>query len=89
MVSLIQFCYPPPLLTDNNLLGQFELRGITPAPREVPKIDVTFSIDANGILHVQAVDTLTKRSSEVIISNNQGRLSKEEIERMLREEQTL
>nr|AGF34717.1 heat shock protein 70 [Cotesia vestalis] len=68
---------------DNNLLGKFELSGIAPAPRGVPKIDVTFDMDANGILHVTAKDTASGRSSDVRITNDKGRLSKEEIDRML------
>ncbi len=76
-----------PLTSGNNLLGQFELKGIAPAPREVPKINVTFSIDANGMLYVQAEDSLTSRKADIVITNNQGRLSKAEIERMLREEE--
>ncbi|XP_044018668.1 heat shock protein 70 B2-like [Aphidius gifuensis] len=70
---------------DNNLLGKFELSGIAPAPRGVPKIDVTFDLDANGILHVTAKDTATGRSSNVTITNDKGRLSREEIDRMLAE----
>jgi molecular chaperone DnaK (HSP70) len=76
-----------PLTAGNNLLGQFELKGIPPAPREVPKIDVTFSLDANGILCVQAVDAATKQSAQIVITHNQGRLSKDDIERMLRDEE--
>ncbi|XP_058791532.1 heat shock protein 68-like [Phymastichus coffea] len=68
---------------DNNLLGRFELSGIAPAPRGVPKIDVTFDMDANGILHVTAKDTASGRSNNIRITNDKGRLSKEEIERML------
>lgn len=70
---------------DNNLLGTFELGGIAPAPRGVPKIEVTFDLDANGILHVTAKDTASGRSSNVTITNNKGRLSREEIDRMLAE----
>ncbi|XP_015122359.1 major heat shock 70 kDa protein Ab [Diachasma alloeum] len=70
---------------DNNLLGRFELSGIAPAPRGVPKIDVTFDLDANGILHVTAKDTASGRSSDVRITNDKGRLSREEIDRMLAE----
>ncbi|CAG8790507.1 4818_t:CDS:2, partial [Dentiscutata erythropus] len=62
---------------DNNLLGKFELTGIPPAPRGVPQIEVTFEIDANGILNT------TGRSNKITITNNKGRLSKEEIERMV------
>ncbi|XP_012278936.1 major heat shock 70 kDa protein Ba isoform X1 [Orussus abietinus] len=70
---------------DNNLLGRFELSGIAPAPRGIPKIDVTFDIDANGILHVTAKDTASGRSNDVRITNDKGRLSREEIDRMLAE----
>ncbi|XP_014214352.1 heat shock protein 68 [Copidosoma floridanum] len=68
---------------DNNLLGRFELSGIAPAPRGIPKIDVTFDMDANGILHVTAKDTASGRSNNIRITNDKGRLSKEEIDRML------
>ncbi|XP_015127166.1 heat shock protein 70 A1 [Diachasma alloeum] len=70
---------------DNNLLGRFELSGIAPAPRGVPKIDVTFDLDANGILHVTAKDTASGRSNDVRITNDKGRLSRDEIDRMLAE----
>ena len=70
---------------DNNQLGKFELSGIAPAPRGVPKIDVTFEIDANGILNVSALDTSTGKSSKITITNDKGRLSKEDIERMVAE----
>jgi len=68
---------------DNNMLGKFELTGIPPAPRGVPQIEVTFDIDANGILNVSAVDKTTGKSSKITITNDKGRLSKEEIERMV------
>ncbi|XP_078073365.1 heat shock 70 kDa protein 1A [Mustelus asterias] len=68
---------------DNNLLGRFELSGIPPAPRGVPQIEVTFDIDANGILNVSAVDKSTGKTNQITISNDKGRLSKEEIERMV------
>ncbi|KAF7281895.1 hypothetical protein GWI33_004095 [Rhynchophorus ferrugineus] len=70
---------------DNNLLGTFDLSGIPPAPRGVPKIDVTFDLDANGILNVTAVETGTGRSRNITIKNDKGRLSQREIERMLSE----
>ncbi|GAA5950095.1 hypothetical protein JCM21900_004596 [Sporobolomyces salmonicolor] len=70
---------------DNNLLGKFELSGIPPAPRGVPQIEVTFDIDANGILNVSAADKTTGKSSRITITNDKGRLSKEEIERMVQE----
>ena len=71
------------LTKDNNLLGRFELVGIPPAPRGVPKIEVSFDIDANGILHVEAKDSSTGKSNKIRIENDKGRLSKEEIEKML------
>ncbi|EJD02373.1 heat shock protein HSS1 [Fomitiporia mediterranea MF3/22] len=70
---------------DNNLLGKFELSGIPPAPRGVPQIEVTFDIDANGILNVSAAEKTTGKSNRITITNDKGRLSKEEIERMLQE----
>ncbi|BGO93423.1 hypothetical protein NBRC10512_005319 [Rhodotorula toruloides] len=70
---------------DNNLLGKFELSGIPPAPRGVPQIEVTFDIDANGILNVSASDKTTGKSNKITITNDKGRLSKEEIERMVSE----
>jgi len=70
---------------DNNLLGKFELNGIPPAPRGVPQIEVTFDIDANGILNVSAVDKTTGKSNKITITNDKGRLSKEEIDRMVSE----
>ena len=70
---------------DNNLLGKFELTGIPPAPRGVPQIEVTFDVDANGIMNVSAVDKTTGKSNKITITNEKGRLSKEEIERMLQE----
>ncbi|KAJ5888841.1 Heat shock 70 kDa protein [Penicillium taxi] len=70
---------------DNNLLGKFELTGIPPAPRGVPQIEVTFDLDANGIMNVSAVEKGTGKSSKITITNDKGRLSKEEIERMLSE----
>ena len=71
------------LTKDNNKLGSFELSGIPPAPRGVPKIEVSFDVDANGILHVEAKDTSTGKSNKIKIENDKGRLSKEEIEKML------
>jgi heat shock protein 1/8 len=68
---------------DNHLLGKFDLTGLPPARRGVPQIDVTFDIDANGILNVSAKDNSTGRSNQIQIKNDKGRLSKEEIDRML------
>ena len=68
---------------DNNLLGKFELTGIPPAPRGVPQIEVTFDLDANGIMGVSALEKGTGKTNKITITNDKGRLSKEEIERML------
>merc|ERR1712096_519214 len=68
---------------DNHLLGKFDLTGIPPAPRGVPQIEVTFDIDANGILNVSAADKSTGKQNKITITNDKGRLSKEEIERMV------
>ena len=68
---------------DNHLLGKFDLTGIPPAPRGVPQIEVTFDIDANGILNVSAVDKSTGKVNKITITNDKGRLSKEDIERMV------
>lgn len=70
---------------DNHLLGKFNLEGIPPAPRGVPQIEVMFDIDANGILNVQAVDKGTGKHNKIVITNNKGRLSEEEISRMVSE----
>ncbi|XP_034176742.1 heat shock 70 kDa protein cognate 4-like [Osmia lignaria lignaria] len=70
---------------DNNLLGKFELSGIPPAPRGMPQIEVTFDIDANGILNVSAVEKSTNKENKITITNDKGRLSKEDIDRMIRE----
>eukprot|EP00976_Prorocentrum_cordatum_P064529 1177530-Prorocentrum_minimum.AAC.1 len=70
---------------DNNLLGKFELSGIPPAPRGVPQINVCFDIDANGILNVSAEDKTTGQKNKITITNDKGRLSKDEIERMVQE----
>nr|ABM92345.1 heat shock protein 70 [Laternula elliptica] len=68
---------------DNNLLGKFELTGIPPAPRGVPQIEVTFDIDANGILNVSAADKSTGKENKITITNDKGRLSKDDIDRMV------
>merc|ERR1711865_635329 len=70
---------------DNHKLGTFNLTGIPPAPRGVPQIEVTFDLDANGILNVSAQDKKTNNKNQVTITNDSGRLSKEEIERMVHE----
>merc|ERR1719451_253423 len=68
---------------DNNVLGKFNLDGIPPAPRGVPQIEVTFDIDANGILNVSAQDKSSGKEEKITITNDKGRLSKEEIEKMV------
>merc|ERR1712232_936341 len=68
---------------DNNILGKFSLDGIPPMPRGQPQIDVTFDIDANGILNVSAIEKSTGKEDKITITNDKGRLSQEEIERMV------
>jgi len=70
---------------DNHLLGKFNLEGIPPAPRGTPQIEVTFDIDANGILNVSAADKATGKAEKITITNEKGRLSKEEIEKMVQD----
>ena len=70
---------------DNHLLGRFELSGIPPAPRGVPQIEVTFQVDVNGILQVLAEDKGTGKAEQITITSDKGRLSEEEIDRMIRE----
>ena len=73
------------MTTKNNLLGTFDLTGIPPAPRGIPKIDVSFDVDANGILNVTAKDQSTGKSNAITITNDKSRLSKQDIERMVRD----
>jgi len=70
---------------DNNLLGKFNLDGIPPMPRGQPQIDVCFDIDANGILNVSALEKSTGKENKITITNDKGRLSQDEIERMVQE----
>ena len=70
---------------DNNLLGQFELSGIPPAPRGKPQIEVSFDLDANGIMTVSAMDKVTGKTNKITITNDKGRLSPEKIEQMIRD----
>ena len=74
-----------PMTKDNHLLGKFQLDGIPPAPRGVPQVEVTFDIDANGILNVSAMEKATGKSSKITITNDKGRLSKSEIDKMVRD----
>lgn len=69
---------------DNNLLGSFNLGGIPPAPRGVPQIEVSFDVDANGIMNITAVDKSSGKSNNIAITNDKGRLTKEQIEEMIR-----
>jgi heat shock protein 1/8 len=73
------------LTKDNNILGKFQLDGIPPAPRGVPQIEVTFDLDANGVLNVNAMDKAGGKSNKITITNDKGRLSKDDIERMVSE----
>ena len=68
---------------DNHLLGKFDLTGLPPAPRGTPQIEVTFDVDANGILNVSAVEKGSGKQEKITITNDKGRLSKEEIDRMV------
>ena len=73
------------LTKDNNILGKFQLDGIPPAPRGTPQIEVVFDMDANGVLNVNATDKAGGKSNKITITNDKGRLSKEDIERMVSE----
>jgi heat shock protein 1/8 len=70
---------------DNNLLGKFNLEGIPPSPRGVPQIEVTFDIDANGILNVKAVEKSKGISNNIVIKNEKGRLSKDDIDKLIQD----
>jgi len=74
-----------PLTKDNHSLGKFDLNGIPPAPRGQPQIEVTFEVDENSILKVSAIEKATGKTEKIVITNDSGRLSKEEIEKMLRD----
>lgn len=73
------------LTKDCNLLGQFQLDGIPPMPRGQPQIEISYDIDSNGILNVNAIEKSSGKSNKITITNNKGRLSPEEIEKMIRE----
>lgn len=74
-----------PLTKDNHLLGRFDLTGIPPAPRGTPQIEVTFEVDQNSILSVAAVEKGSGKKNNIVIKNENGKLSDADIERMLRE----
>ena len=82
---LIQVFEGERAMTTTCMLGKFHLDGIAPMPRGVPQIDVTFDIDANGILNVSAVEKSIGRENKITITNDKGRLLKDDIERMVRE----
>lgn len=71
------------MVRDNNKLGSFDLSGIAPAPRGVPQIEISFDVDANGILNVTAIDKANNNKNNITITNDKGRLSKEQIEEMV------
>ena len=73
------------LTKDNNILGKFQLDGIPPAPRGTPQIEVSFDVDANGILNVSAEDKGTGKSNQITITNDKGRLTDDDIDRMVAE----
>jgi L1 cell adhesion molecule like protein len=73
---------------DNHLLGKFDLTGIPPAPRGTPQIEVTFDVDANGILNVSSIEKGSGMTEKITITNDKGRLSKEEIDKMVNEAET-
>jgi heat shock protein 5 len=84
-VSIQVFQGERAMTKDNQLLGKFELTGLPPAPRGQPQIEVTFEINADGIVNVTAMDKGTGKSEKIVITNDKGRLSQEEIERMIKE----
>jgi heat shock protein 1/8 len=77
------------LTKDCNLLGQFELTGLPPAPRGVPQLEVTYDVDANGLLNVSACEKSSGKSEKIVITNDKGRLSKEQIESMIKDAERL
>ena len=77
-----------PMTKDNHQLGKFDLTGIPPAPRGQPQIEVTFEIDSNGILNVNAEDKGTGKSEKITITNDKGRLTEEEIQKMIKDDDT-
>ena len=82
-VSIQVFEGERPMTKNNNELGTFQLDGIPPAPRGVPQIEVSFDVDANGIMNIEATEKGTGKSEKITISNDKGRLSKEDIEKMV------
>ena len=80
MITVSIFEGERPLTKDNHLLGRFDLTGIPPMPKGKPEVEVTFDIDDNGILSVEAVEKSTGSKNNIVIANDQGRLSKDEID---------
>ena len=80
MITIQIFEGERPLTKDNHLLGKFDLTGIPPMPKGKPEVEVTFDIDDNGILSVEATEKSSGSKNNIVIANDQGRLSKEEIE---------
>merc|ERR1712139_134288 len=74
-----------PMTSQNHKLGEFNMGGLAPAPRGTPQIEVTFEIDTNGVLNVGATDKARGKSESITITNDKGRLSEEDIERMIKE----
>ncbi len=72
------------LTKDNNILGKFNLDGIPPGPRGVPQIEVTFDVDANGIMNVSALEKATGKENKITITNEKGRLSENDIEKLVK-----
>jgi len=73
------------MIADNHFLGQFKLEGLSLAPQGIPQIEVTFEVDENGILNVSAEEKLSGAQNKITITNENGRLSKEELEKMVSE----
>lgn len=88
-VTIAVFEGERPMTQHNHRLGQFNLTGLPPAPRGTPQVEVTFDVDANGILNVSAVEKAGGKTEKITITNDKGRLSKEEIDRMVDESQKL
>merc|ERR1712106_1176761 len=84
-VDIVVFEGQRPMIKDNHMLGKFKLGGIPPAPRGQPQVEVTFEIDSNGILNVGAEDKGTGKSEKITITNDKGRLTEEQIEKMIKE----
>merc|ERR1711959_297599 len=84
-VTIAVFEGERPMVKDNHQLGKFDLGGIAPAPRGTPQIEVTFEIDSNGILNVGAQDKAQGKAESITITNDKGRLTEEQIEKMIKE----